>query len=47
MKKRSDTNPSPCNLYTTFKCKCLQEHELKGNQNTDIPNTQNKMYRIQ
>lgn len=43
MKKRSDTNPSPHNLYITFTCKYLQEHKLKGTQNTDIPNTQNKV----
>jgi len=28
-KKRSDTNPSPCNLYTTFTCKYLQKHKHK------------------
>lgn len=47
MKKRSDTNPSPRNLYTTFTCKYLQKHKLKGTENTDIPNTKNKMYRSQ
>jgi len=47
MKKRSDTNPSPRNLYITFMRKYLQEHKLKGSENTDIPNTQNKMYSLQ
>jgi hypothetical protein len=32
MKKRSDTNPSPCNLYTTFMCPYSQEHKIEGTQ---------------